>query len=99
MIWVGVGDFLDHRRVYKGGGYGNKALNVDDHASVSLDAHKHALGTGKRAADDAHTLALGKIARVGIEKDEFLVVGACHLDEVFSREGTVMGLRVSRSMM
>ena len=83
MIRVRIGDFLNHRRVDKGRGHGDKALDVDEYAAVALHADKHTLGTCKRTADDAHALALGKVARVGVEIDEFLVIGARHLDEVF----------------
>ena len=54
-----------------GGGDSDNALHIDEHAAVALDAHKDALGTGKVAADDAHALAFGKVARFGVEVDEF----------------------------
>ncbi len=67
----------------KGGGNGNEAFDIDEHAAVALDSDKYALGTSECAADDAHAFAFGEIARVGVEVDEFLVIGACYLDKVF----------------
>ena len=87
MCILGVGDFLDHRRVDVGGGNGHEAQDVDEHTAVALDADKEPLGARKRATDDAHALALGEVARVGVEVDELLVIGAGDPDEVFHLMG------------
>lgn len=67
----------------KGDGYGGHALDLDDHAFVTLDALNDAFGILEVAIGDAHALAGGlQIIGIGVEVIEAIVLNGGHADEV-----------------